>query len=200
MVRNTKGGSKHKKFARKATKSNESVFKTRLADPTETCEMYANVIKLLGNGMCEVKCNDGKRRLCFIRNKFRGKNRRQNIVSIDSKVLIGIRDWETTKSGKLPKCDLLEVYHRKQEHEIRNDLRSNWEHLMSESEKAVVNSKEENDLGFDFDVENGVLNDKEKKEIINETNQYNNVKQNNEKDQEKCFMAFDDEEINIDDI
>ena len=141
MVKNVKGGSQHKKFAKKNfTKENAEQKKTRLMNPKEPCEMYANVIKLFGQGMCEVRCNDGVNRMCVIRNKFRGKNRQQNMIYVDCKVLIGIRDWELVKDGKLSKCDLLEVYERKQFMDIKNDPQSNWVHLMGESDRLGYNS------------------------------------------------------------
>ena len=33
--------------------------------------------------------------------------------------MIGLRDWEVVKPGKLPKCDLLEVYSRDQIGELK---------------------------------------------------------------------------------
>ena len=60
--------------------------------------------------MVEVKGLDGKDRICTIRQKFRGRSKRDNTITVASWVLVGARDWETTKEGKKPKCDLLEVY------------------------------------------------------------------------------------------
>jgi hypothetical protein len=54
-------------------------------------------------------CTDGKVRLCVIRNKFRGRDKRDNTISPNVWVLVGIRDWEA-RIGKPQKCDLLEVY------------------------------------------------------------------------------------------
>ncbi len=113
MVKNTKGGSKHKKMARKLLKEDESERRTRYANESEKNEMYAIVTKMYGNGMCGVRCNDGKERLCIIRNKFRGRNKKSNMISLDSVLLVGIRDWEVVdnvSSKKKNKCDLLEVY------------------------------------------------------------------------------------------
>ena len=41
------------------------------------------------------KCNanDGKTRMCIIRNKFRGRDKKDNTININS-YLIGVRDWE----------------------------------------------------------------------------------------------------------
>ena len=54
--------------------------------------------------------SDGKKRICTIRQKFRGRSKRDHTIVIASWVLVGKRDWETTKEGRLDKCDLLEVY------------------------------------------------------------------------------------------
>jgi initiation factor 1A len=72
-------------------------------------ERYAIVTKMLGNSMCHVKCADDVTRLCIIRNKFTGKHKGNNFLKPGSWVLVGLRDWET-KSDKIEKCDLMEVY------------------------------------------------------------------------------------------
>ena len=104
MVKNT-GGNKAKKFARKVI--NMPDRSTRFA--VEEGEVYAIVMKLMGNNICEVLCLDGERRLCVIRKKFSGKGKRDNFLSKGRWVLIGLRSWEVTRKEK-EKCDLLEVY------------------------------------------------------------------------------------------
>jgi len=112
MVKNTKGGSGHKSQARKhETSGKQSNFKTRFSE--DEFEYYAQVVAMLGNGMCHVMCKDGKKRLCVIRGKFRGRGKRDNTLSNGKWVLVGGRDFEAEKSGEgknLEKCDLLEVY------------------------------------------------------------------------------------------
>jgi initiation factor 1A len=112
MVKNTKGGSGHKSQARKhETSGKQSSFKTRFSE--DEYEYYAQVVAMLGNGMCHVMCKDGKKRLCIIRGKFRGRGKRDNNLSNGKWVLVGGRDFEAEKSGEgknLEKCDLLEVY------------------------------------------------------------------------------------------
>lgn len=166
MVKNTKGGSQHKKFARKnnMTEAEGSNVKTRYADPKEPCEMYALVTKLFGQGMCEVKCNDGKSRLCVIRNKFRGRNKLNNVVTIDSKVLVGLRDWEVVKEGKLQKCDLLEVYSMQDVINLKNNDKSiNWTYLTSIDEK--VNNKSSTGLNQAFEFGDVETNEEEEEFI-----------------------------------
>lgn len=82
-------------------------------------EIYGYILRLLGNGMCMVKCVDGYERLCHIRGKFTGRSKRENALSQGTWVLIGLRQWDadkefalkTSKTGKsIQKCDLLEIY------------------------------------------------------------------------------------------
>ena len=115
MVKNTKGGSGHKSQARKYEATKQSDTKTRFSQ--DEYEYYAQVVATLGNGMCHVMCMDGKKRLCIIRGKFRGRGKRDNIVSNGKWVLVGGRDFEPERAGNgsnkgdiLEKCDLLEVY------------------------------------------------------------------------------------------
>jgi hypothetical protein len=44
--------------------------------------------------------------LCIIRNKFKGRGKRDNILDSGSWVLVGMREW----ASKQDTCDLLEVY------------------------------------------------------------------------------------------
>ena len=104
MVLNT-GGNKAKKFARKVISAPEKG--TRFIE--EKGEMYAIVLKLLGNNICEVLCIDGEIRQCVIRKKFSGKGKRDNLLSKGKWILVGLRSWEVTRKEK-EKCDLLEVY------------------------------------------------------------------------------------------
>ena len=109
MVKNTQGGNRAKKQARKNTVPlDESMVKARFS--TDPDEIYACCAQLLGNGMCHVMCVDGQKRICVIRNKFRGKGKRGNILSVGTWCLVGRRDFEKPKEGKLEKTDLLEVY------------------------------------------------------------------------------------------
>jgi cobalamin biosynthesis protein CobT len=66
-------------------------------------------------------CIDDKERRCFIRGKFKGRGKRDNIIEVDKWVLIGIREFQqapgenaikSNSKGKkeMEMCDLLEVY------------------------------------------------------------------------------------------
>ena len=105
MVKNA-GGNKSKKIGRKFSVP-QADKNIRLSE--SELEIYASVTKLLGNGMFHASDIDNKERLCIMRQKFKGRGKRDNTVAIGSWVLIGIRDWEGGGCSK-PKCDLLEVY------------------------------------------------------------------------------------------
>jgi initiation factor 1A len=108
MVKNTFGGSKAKGFARKNEKSAGS---NRLRMIEDDAERYGIVRKIFGGSVCEVYCHDFVTRNGIIRGKFRGKGKRNNIITNGTFVLIGLRDWATeSKSDKREQADILEVY------------------------------------------------------------------------------------------
>ena len=96
MVKNY-GGNKSKKMGRKFVNQPQD-RRVRFAEEAE--ELYAVVIKLFGNGMAEVKCIDDVTRLCIFRKKFKGRGKRDNMVSIGTVVLVGQRTWEVISSRK----------------------------------------------------------------------------------------------------
>jgi initiation factor 1A len=77
----------------------------------DEAEKYGIVRKIFGGSICEVFCDDNITRQGIIRGKFRGKGKRNNIISSGTVVLIGLREWATeSKSDKLEQADILEVY------------------------------------------------------------------------------------------
>jgi initiation factor 1A len=107
MVKNTTGGNRAKRDARKHVGTTPNEKDVRYMK--EEGEMYAIIKKVYGGGMCDAMCLDGKSRLCIIRNKFKGRGRSQNSVDTGCWALVGIRDWEVRKDGRQV-CDLLTVY------------------------------------------------------------------------------------------
>lgn len=103
MPKNTHGGSKHKSQARKSFNTSNKL----VIEPSSPHEKYAKVTKMFGNGMCQIETQDEHRNslTCHIRGKFRGKNKRQNTVAVNSTVIVGLREWEST----LKNCDLIAV-------------------------------------------------------------------------------------------
>ena len=114
MVKNTMGGCNGKKVAHKhAVKSTKSGLRISQSKS----EIYGVVKRLNGNTF-DVTCIDEKERRCFIRGKFKGRGKRDNIIEVDKWVLIGLREFQQVPSelvlvnGKkeMEMCDLLEVY------------------------------------------------------------------------------------------
>ncbi len=114
MVKNTMGGCNGKKVAHKhAVKSTKSGLRIS----QNKSEIYGVVKRLNGNTF-DVTCIDEKERRCFIRGKFKGRGKRDNIIEVDKWVLIGLREFQQAPSelvlvnGKkeMEMCDLLEVY------------------------------------------------------------------------------------------
>ena len=103
MVKNTKGGKGAKSMARKSVSSADSSFPI----PTSSLEHIALVTKMFGPA-CEVILSDGTILFCHIRNKFKGRRKSSNFISIGSFILVGLREWETLNPPK--NCDLLFVY------------------------------------------------------------------------------------------
>merc|ERR1712048_1447957 len=67
-------------------KKQELVFK-------EDGQEYGQVMRMLGNGRCEVNCFDGTKRLCHIR----GKMRKKVWVNQGDIVLVSLRDFQDEK-------------------------------------------------------------------------------------------------------
>jgi translation initiation factor IF-1 len=125
--------------------------------------MYATVMRLYGNGVCGVMCIDGKERVMHIRNKFRGRNKRGNVVEIDTKVLVGLRDWEVLAKDKLEKCDLLEVYEKRNHEDIQRAVGDKWRRIVLDTDKsggaggasAAAASSHDIEDAFAFDYKGG---------------------------------------------
>ena len=111
MVKNDAGGNKGKGLARKHVNAAKCGGMKQLRMAIDEAEQYGVVSKMLGNGMCYVRLlssgngNSGDK-LCIIRNKFKGRGKRDNILDSGSWVLVGMREW----ASKQDTCDLLEVY------------------------------------------------------------------------------------------
>ena len=136
MVKNSGGGNKSKRGARKNMGGNRVSANLR----TIECEgeLYAVVIKLLGGNMFHAQCVDGELRLGHIRGKFAGRRKRDNEISAGTWVLVGEREWtmQLSKDGgtpakkvKLAECDLLEVYADLDKERLRGLPDVTWSNL-----------------------------------------------------------------------
>jgi translation initiation factor IF-1 len=104
MVRNINGGTGTKGIARKHQNNQSSHGNSRL--PSCDLEVIACVTKMLGNGMCSITTSTNLNLMGHIRNKFKGRHKRQNNITPLSFVLIGLRQWESVPKN----CDILYIY------------------------------------------------------------------------------------------
>ena len=188
MVKNF-GGKKTKGMARKNLTARPS---NNLRLVSCEFEKYAQVVKVLGNGMCTVLCDDNVTRLCHIRGKFRGRGKRDNFITIGAFVLIGIRDYESGGDDKKMKnCDLLEVYNDQERERLKNSVHDvNWK-LFSVNRLTNETNEDEDDFKF--------MDEKEEEyyDLMNIQIEKNNQSQAST----STNIAFDEQdEININDI
>ena len=148
MVKNVKGGSKHKKMARRNVNHSTQSEKVRVSECKD--EIYASVSKLYGNGRVSVTCNDNVERNCIIRKKFRGKNKsRGNELRIGTYVLVGKRGFESSKEKEV--TDLLYVYSNDQVLKLKkmNEINKFLSKNENNYEESPGNSGQ-NESYFDF--------------------------------------------------
>ena len=151
MVKNKVGGNKAKRFARKNNTIHQDTNR-KVRYSADDDEVYGLVNKMIGNGQVIVLCLDHVERLCFIRNKFSGRNKQNNLVKIGSWVLIGKRSWETLKEGKLEKSDLLEIYDEREKHKLIQECGTNLTFLQNEESKIQnINDSATGDSHISFD-------------------------------------------------
>jgi hypothetical protein len=182
MVKNTKGGKGHKKFGRKFTQQGGNRV---LRQATEDGEIYACVSKVLGNNMAHILTQNNKTMLLHIRNKFRGRGKRDNTIAMGTYVLAGERTFETIKSDKLSNCDLLEVYNVNEVDKLKKENPEVSWNLF----KDIVNPLTKND-----DDNDDIIFDNKDEEAENE------ILQEIVGDNEGDTINLGDEEIDFDDI
>ena len=212
MVKNTKGGSGHKKFARKNTGGAKN-NKLRISE--DEGEIYAIVTKMLGNGMFHCFCSDGSPRLGHIRGKFTGKGKRDNMVEGGKWVLIGLREWdvpsETSTSSiskpkeKIQQCDLLEVYSDSDKQRLRETVSEDWSLLDNNDvskknndvskKNNVVDEEDAFVFGTDRDFEREKLIEEMKSATLEKITFTLGETKGGEKKEDET-----EEEVNVDDI
>jgi translation initiation factor IF-1 len=114
MVRNEKGGKGAKGLARKAVSSG-GIRDERLRLPSCELEQLACVTNMYGNGMCEIHTDNNTKLIGHIRNKFRGRQKRSNMILRYSIVMIGLREWE----NPIKNCDILCIYDDNQVEQLK---------------------------------------------------------------------------------
>jgi len=191
MPKNSKGGSGHKK---QASKYNGSYTKSKVRLVKDKDEIYAKVTSLHGNGMAEVLCNDEKKRLLIIRRRFKGRNKRDNCVSVDKILLVGLRSYEVVSEKKKQKVDLLYVYNNEDISDLKNDSSFNLNILPDRLKISMENNP--------FDI----TNKKDWSKVYEEEQQQEKTQQKIKKDEKlKARKQIqkskkEEEEIDWDDI
>ena len=151
MVKNTSGGTKTKGLARKhqGGGSGGGGGGGALRLPKNELEQLVVVTKMLGNGMCEVFNNDDQRFIAHIRNKFKGRNRRSNDISVNSFILIGLREWEKPALN----ADVMFVYDVNDYHAFHSIPNLHSHKLFARvngDENDLYNNSSQNDLDAHF--------------------------------------------------
>ena len=182
MGKNTHGGAGHKKFARKHTSSSSS-SNSYIRTSQDPNEIYAIATKMLGNNMFHCHCIDNKVRLCHIRGRFGGRNKRDNIISAGTWILVGLREWDNSSSKdakKLQQCDLLEIYSGSSKERLKELEDCNWS-ILNANDLSKVDTKtaeNEDDVKFITDRDEEIIrlneemksNTSKKITMIEETN------------------------------
>jgi initiation factor 1A len=213
MVRNVTGGSKHKSQARKnVVPRGGASGALRVAQ--EEGECFAQVERMLGGSNCHVKCVDGIVRLCVIRGKFRGKGKRDNVLSLGSIVLVGMRDYESCKGkDKLETCDLLEVYREADKTRLFSSVKIDWSEIVTApgcaGEKVSAASSSEGGEDFAFMTDSQIEMErlmKEQEEDIIARSKFNTIVRddtpltNSQPDNARALFGDEDVDVDVDDI
>lgn len=178
---NTTGGKNYKK-SKHSSGSFAPAFIDRQPD-----QVYARIIKVLGNMNLLAYCNDNKTRLCHIR----GSMRKKVWINIGDIVLISVRDFEKdlTESGKTyEKADIVAKY--------------DSEHMSKLKKMPDINQK----LFLQLETADGTLlkeigtRDDKKTEILEDSGvefDYSESKKQTEQEKE---VEDSEKEIDIEDI
>jgi translation initiation factor IF-1 len=151
MVKNTKGGNKSKGMARKyaAGAREQRVLRLSSCD----LETYGVVTRILGNGMFYVTTEMQPQLLGHIRNKFRGRSKRDNTITLGSVVLVGLREWE---HPNYKECDLLEVYEANEVRQLMKNPSINFSELQKHIDtysRGTGDAAASVDIGAGADIE-----------------------------------------------
>ena len=171
MVKNF-GGKNSKKIGRKYV-SNSLKGASRLRVVEDEDELYGCVLKMLGNGMCHVLCGDNIQRLCIIRNKFRGRGKRDNTLKTGTYVIVGKRSWESKCNELNSKCDLVEVYGDGEVKKLKNTVQFDWnmfKHIENMGLGSFQTESADNYEEFEFVISDKIDNTELEEEIKKETN------------------------------
>jgi len=144
MVKNL-GGNKAKRQGRKHAQPGHAQSTRRAATDDE---VYGIVTKMFGNGRAEVRSIDGATRTMIIRKKFKGRNKRDNTVALNTWVLVGLRSWEVRKADDKETCDLLEVYNGGDVDELKQSVDAPWSVLTTAARSNQTDDGDGTDIRF----------------------------------------------------
>ena len=150
MVKNTVGGKKGKMMANKLGGGAAKREQLRLIEVPEI-EIIVCVTKVFGGGLFEVMDNDGKVYKAFLRGKMKGHNKRHNLVSLFSILLVAKR-IDTDPS----KCDILFVYDNHDIQFLALIPTLHLSHLLSLHNNHFYSSNDKNDDLFYNNLEDGI--------------------------------------------
>ena len=155
MVKN-KGGNRAKKCASK----HQNAETRRLRLKQDSLELYGAVLKMFGGSRLQVICEDDVERICIIRNKFRGRNKRHNIIKPGVWVLVGKREYEQVSCTKIETVDLLHVYKDYEKDDIKKQSTENLSCLNKASIDNINNKSSDNDsfIFTDKKIDNNNIN------------------------------------------
>jgi translation initiation factor IF-1 len=163
MVKNTKGGKGSKGLARKMFA--EDNVRRIIRKPECELEDFAVVTKMYGT-MCEIQTCNGKSYKCHIRGKFRGRSKRNSIVSVGKIIMVGFREFE---KPNFTCCDLLEIFEPNEVNELQRMPDINIRPLITisnndnlEGSSKDRGSERDNEL-FDFSEE--IIDDKDRERV-----------------------------------
>lgn len=142
MVKNTHGGSGTKGLARKHQKQTGG----RLIIPSEELEIIVCVTKMYGNGMCQVIDNENNEYIAHIRNKFRGKQKRHNMITVSTIVMVGLREWEKPYKN----CDIMEIYSDDQVSQLKQNPSISINNVIAVRNNTLLGTSSAEEDDFDF--------------------------------------------------
>ena len=155
MVKNTTGGSKHKKFA-KNRDNNQDKLNIKNLIKSDSDQEYAYIINVLGNCRFNVECSDNKNRLAHMR----GKLKKRSWCTEGDIILISLRDFQDDK------CDIIQKYTPEQ---IQILIENN------EIPEFLIKKKTgylDNEVTFNYQNTKNDENNKNKKDNKNNNNTY----------------------------
>ena len=186
MVKNKKGGSSHKKMARKNVAPKGGYKSRKLRKVVEEGEIYARITAISGGGHAVILCSDGKVRTLVIRGKFRGRNKRDNTIRLNTLVIAGLRSVSmgevVSGKNKKEKADLIYVYNENDFDELK-EIPAVM-NIISDEKRGQINTDKNSGFVFENDEEE---DEEEEEKVI-------------EKNKNKENFKIGDVEISFDDI